>query len=164
MSAAQTPAKVDFEREIQPLFREHCVECHGPSQQMRGLRLDRRRDALPNRVGQTAHALSRGTVHGASCSSGSPARKARRKCLRRDRSRRSNQVDSGVDRSGRGMAGRTVRGSGFHSGGRHRGEDANGVAGGKGERIPTSGEGKSKVNQCQGAGWMDSADAGGALR
>src|SRR4029453_8976467 len=29
----------------------HCVECHGPSQQMRGLRLDRRRDALPNRVG-----------------------------------------------------------------------------------------------------------------
>jgi ankyrin repeat protein len=42
---------VDFGRDIQPLLREHCVECHGPSQQMRGLRLDRRRDALPNRVG-----------------------------------------------------------------------------------------------------------------
>src|SRR3954447_21792441 len=51
MSAAQAPAKVDFGRDIQPLLREHCVECHGPSQQMRGLRLDRRRDAPPNRVG-----------------------------------------------------------------------------------------------------------------
>ena len=49
--AEQAPAKVDFGRDIQPLLREHCVECHGPSQQMRGLRLDRRRDALPNRVG-----------------------------------------------------------------------------------------------------------------
>ena len=49
--AEQAPAKVDFGRDIQPLLREHCVECHGASQQMRGLRLDRRRDALPNRVG-----------------------------------------------------------------------------------------------------------------
>src|SRR5437660_12428875 len=49
--SAEAPAKVDFGRDIQPLLREHCVECHGPSQQMRGLRLDRRRDALPNRVG-----------------------------------------------------------------------------------------------------------------
>jgi ankyrin repeat protein len=49
--AEQASPKVDFGRDIQPLLREHCVECHGPSQQMRGLRLDRRRDALPNRVG-----------------------------------------------------------------------------------------------------------------
>jgi ankyrin repeat protein len=49
--AAQVPAKVDFARDVQPILRQHCVECHGPSQQMRGLRLDRRRDALPNRVG-----------------------------------------------------------------------------------------------------------------
>ena len=48
---AQVPAKVDFARDVQPLLREHCVECHGPAQQMRGLRLDRRRDAMPNRVG-----------------------------------------------------------------------------------------------------------------
>jgi ankyrin repeat protein len=48
---AQAPAKVDFARDVQPILREHCVECHGPSQQMRGLRLDRRRDAMPNRVG-----------------------------------------------------------------------------------------------------------------
>src|SRR4029453_16412347 len=50
-AAAQVPANVDFARDVQPILRQHCVECHGPSQQMRGLRLDRRRDALPNRVG-----------------------------------------------------------------------------------------------------------------
>jgi ankyrin repeat protein len=49
--AAQGSARVEFGRDIQPIFKQHCVECHGPSQQMRGLRLDRRRDALPNRVG-----------------------------------------------------------------------------------------------------------------
>ena len=48
---AQAPPKVDFARDVQPIFRQHCVECHGPAQQMRGLRLDRRRDAMPNRVG-----------------------------------------------------------------------------------------------------------------
>jgi ankyrin repeat protein/mono/diheme cytochrome c family protein len=48
---AQAPPNVDFARDVQPIFRQHCVECHGPAQQMRGLRLDRRRDAMPNRVG-----------------------------------------------------------------------------------------------------------------
>jgi len=48
---AQVPGKLDYARHIQPILRDHCVECHGPSQQMRGLRLDRRRDTMPNRVG-----------------------------------------------------------------------------------------------------------------
>jgi ankyrin repeat protein len=48
--AGQT-TKVDFGRDVQPILREQCISCHGPAQQMRGLRLDRRRDALPNRVG-----------------------------------------------------------------------------------------------------------------
>src|SRR5579862_1904555 len=48
---AQAPAKVDFAADVQPIFREHCIACHGPSQQMRGLRLDRRRSVMPNRVG-----------------------------------------------------------------------------------------------------------------
>ncbi|MEO5739764.1 MAG: c-type cytochrome domain-containing protein, partial [Vicinamibacterales bacterium] len=43
---AQTPAKIDFLRDVQPIFRQSCYGCHGPSQQMNGLRLDRRRDAL----------------------------------------------------------------------------------------------------------------------
>src|SRR6267154_6338769 len=63
--AEQAPAKADFGRDIQPILREHCVECHGPSQQMRGLRLDRRRDAMPNRVGANRASI----VPGASGSS-----------------------------------------------------------------------------------------------
>ena len=45
-AAAQTPSRVDFARDVQPLLRQNCVSCHGPSQQMAGLRLDRRRDAM----------------------------------------------------------------------------------------------------------------------
>jgi ankyrin repeat protein len=37
---------VDFVRDVQPILRESCYGCHGPSQQMNGFRLDRRRDAL----------------------------------------------------------------------------------------------------------------------
>jgi ankyrin repeat protein len=44
--SAQAPAKVDFGRDVQPLFQTYCIGCHGPSQQMNGLRLDRRRDAM----------------------------------------------------------------------------------------------------------------------
>ena len=43
---AQVPAKIDFVRDVQPIFQTYCVGCHGPSQQMNGLRLDRRRDAM----------------------------------------------------------------------------------------------------------------------
>ena len=42
----QEPGKVDFRRDVQPLLRQHCVSCHGPSQQMNTFRLDRRRDAM----------------------------------------------------------------------------------------------------------------------
>ncbi|MBI4474378.1 MAG: ankyrin repeat domain-containing protein [Acidobacteria bacterium] len=48
---AQIPAKVDFARDVQPLFRTYCYGCHGPSLQNAGFRLDRRRDSMPNRVG-----------------------------------------------------------------------------------------------------------------
>ena len=43
---AQVPAKVDFARDVQPIFKAHCIACHGPSQQMNRLRLDRRTDAM----------------------------------------------------------------------------------------------------------------------
>ncbi|MDD5542598.1 MAG: ankyrin repeat domain-containing protein [Acidobacteriia bacterium] len=42
----QSPAKVDFRRDVQPLFKQYCVGCHGPSLQMNGFRLDRRSDAM----------------------------------------------------------------------------------------------------------------------
>jgi ankyrin repeat protein len=51
--AAQTPGKIDFRRDIQPLFQEHCIGCHGPSQQMGGMRLDRRSSAMAIRGGTT---------------------------------------------------------------------------------------------------------------
>jgi hypothetical protein len=37
---------VDFRRDVQPLLTQYCIECHGPSQQMHGFRLDRRRAAM----------------------------------------------------------------------------------------------------------------------
>src|SRR6476619_5749178 len=40
------PAMVEFVRDVQPLFKAHCIGCHGPKQQKNGFRLDRRRDAL----------------------------------------------------------------------------------------------------------------------
>jgi ankyrin repeat protein len=48
---AQTGGKVDFARDVQPLFRTNCYGCHGPAVQSNNFRLDRRRDSLPNRVG-----------------------------------------------------------------------------------------------------------------
>jgi ankyrin repeat protein len=49
-TAPQGPAppaqSVDFVRDVQPILRQHCYGCHGPSQQMNGFRLDRRSDAL----------------------------------------------------------------------------------------------------------------------
>ena len=39
-------ASPDFNRDIAPILRTRCFGCHGPAQQMSGLRLDRREDAL----------------------------------------------------------------------------------------------------------------------
>ena len=38
--------QVDFSRDVEPLFRERCSTCHGPKQQMGGLRLDDKTAAL----------------------------------------------------------------------------------------------------------------------
>ena len=42
----QTPAKVDFARDVQPIFRQNCIGCHGPTVQNNGLRLDRRSSVM----------------------------------------------------------------------------------------------------------------------
>jgi ankyrin repeat protein len=42
----EVPAEIDFVRDIQPLFKAHCIGCHGPEQQKNSFRLDRRRDAM----------------------------------------------------------------------------------------------------------------------
>ena len=43
---AQSPARVDFGRDVQPILRQQCYSCHGPREQKNGLRLDRRKDAM----------------------------------------------------------------------------------------------------------------------
>ncbi len=37
---------IDFARQVQPIFVEHCYQCHGPDRQESGLRLDARESAL----------------------------------------------------------------------------------------------------------------------
>lgn len=44
--SAQVPDVVDFARDVQPILRQNCVGCHGPAQQMAGLRLDRRSSVM----------------------------------------------------------------------------------------------------------------------
>src|SRR5258706_1892231 len=47
--SAQTAAKVDFSRDVLPILRQNCVSCHGPSQHISGLRLDRKSSVLNRR-------------------------------------------------------------------------------------------------------------------
>ncbi len=46
ISHAQAPRKIDFGRDVQPIFKARCIGCHGPAQQKNGFRLDRRSDAM----------------------------------------------------------------------------------------------------------------------
>ncbi|MEY2395920.1 MAG: hypothetical protein QOF94_2265 [Acidobacteriaceae bacterium] len=46
---AQTPAKVDFGRDVLPILRQNCVSCHGPAQQNSGMRLDRKSAVISRR-------------------------------------------------------------------------------------------------------------------
>lgn len=46
MLASPSHAAVDFVKEIQPIFKEHCYKCHGPQRQEDGLRLDHKASAM----------------------------------------------------------------------------------------------------------------------
>ena len=63
ISTAQnaTPARVDFGRDVLPIFREQCGDCHGPAKQRAGMRLDRRSSVMK--------AFSRRVVPGSSSNS-----------------------------------------------------------------------------------------------
>lgn len=47
--SAQTVAKVDFAKDVLPILRQNCFSCHGPAQQMSGLRLDRKSAVISRR-------------------------------------------------------------------------------------------------------------------
>ena len=44
-----TPPKVDYQRDVQPIFQQNCAGCHGPKQQIAGFRSDRRSSAFAAR-------------------------------------------------------------------------------------------------------------------
>jgi mono/diheme cytochrome c family protein len=46
VAAAADETTVDFVRDIKPIFRRHCVKCHGPQKQQAGLRLDAGQNVL----------------------------------------------------------------------------------------------------------------------
>ena len=46
---AQAADRVDFARDVMPVFRQNCVPCHGPTQQNSGMRLDRKSVVLGRR-------------------------------------------------------------------------------------------------------------------
>ena len=50
-TSAQSPDRVDFARDVQPLLRTNCYGCHNATLSSGNFRLDRRRDSMPNRVG-----------------------------------------------------------------------------------------------------------------
>lgn len=52
--SAQTEAKVDFAKQIQPILERACVKCHGPEKQKGKLRLDSREAALKGGKGGPA--------------------------------------------------------------------------------------------------------------
>jgi len=58
-----SPAKIDFNRDIQPILSEHCFACHGPDEQKRkaGLRLDVQEDAF-KKLKSGNHALVAGDL------------------------------------------------------------------------------------------------------
>ena len=43
---AAAKAKLDFEADVAPILRQHCVDCHGPVLQLGDLRLDQRQYAI----------------------------------------------------------------------------------------------------------------------
>ena len=39
----QTQPAIDFDKDVRPIFEQHCYECHGPKKSRGRLRLDARR-------------------------------------------------------------------------------------------------------------------------
>lgn len=56
----KVPDKVDYARDIKPIFDRSCTKCHGPEKRKSGLRLDRKRFALKG--GETGPAIVPGDV------------------------------------------------------------------------------------------------------
>ena len=63
IGSATSPAaadRIDFVKDIQPIFQKSCYRCHGPKLQMSGLRLDAKKPALAG--GQSGKAIQPGSA------------------------------------------------------------------------------------------------------
>ena len=58
LALASASAQPDFTRDVQPIFQQKCIACHGPAMQMNGLRLDNGEAAL--RGGNSGPAIKPG--------------------------------------------------------------------------------------------------------
>jgi ankyrin repeat protein len=63
-TSAQSPNRIDFARDVQPLLRANCYGCHNASLASGNFRLDRRRDSMPNRVGANGARIVPGNSEG----------------------------------------------------------------------------------------------------
>ena len=94
MPAATAP---DFVRDVAPIFRQHCVSCHGPKDQESRLRLDSRRRALRGRDVRHRH---RARAERAEPARAASRRRARPACRTRSRPcppRRSRGIAAWID-------------------------------------------------------------------
>lgn len=55
--------KIDYARDIQPIFQKYCYDCHGPKQQFSGLRLDSK-DAVMRQGGYSGQVIIPGDGEG----------------------------------------------------------------------------------------------------
>ena len=83
---AQVPATIDFGRDVLPIFRQNCIGCHGPTQQINGLRLDRKSSVMKSGASCQAAAITAFFI------TGWPEPRLDRRCRRRARSVPSKSV------------------------------------------------------------------------
>jgi mono/diheme cytochrome c family protein len=55
--------KIDYARDVQPILEKYCYDCHGPKQQLSGLRLDQK-DAVLRRGGYSGQVVIPGDGEG----------------------------------------------------------------------------------------------------
>ena len=101
---AQEPARIDFVRDVQPIFRQHCYGCHGPSAHQAGLRLDRRADAMR---GGTIAVIGPGTSQGSRLYLRVAGQRGSRMPPTATLTDAQIETIKTCDRSGRGVAGRS---------------------------------------------------------
>jgi hypothetical protein len=59
----ESKKKIDYARDVQPILEKYCYDCHGPKQQLSGLRLDQK-DAVLRQGGYSGQVIIPGDAEG----------------------------------------------------------------------------------------------------